>query len=228
MSSSPSVVTAAIPLYGSDPNQPVRITGLLTHSAGLTALLALGAETAGGPLMLLLTPLIFLVALRILQGRRATDVAEDVALRARLDLTRALGRPPIHADFSAAPSKLRKSVVATGLAYDGERLYAIEESIAEPIPWKDIRRFRWAIEADQTVNVHVDIHTPDATPVPDFGARQMAQARRNAAAMLQSGFFLEVADVNRPVRQFVTNDKAVLLRWFEILTQMKEGRLPVA
>ena len=228
MSSSSSVMTTAIPLYGSDPDQPVRITGVLTHSAGLTALLGFGAAEIWSPLMLVLTPFVFLAALRILQGRRATDVAEDVALRARRDLTGALGRPPVHADFSAAPSKQRKSIIATGLAYDGERLYAIEESIAEPIAWKDIRRFRWAIEADQTVNVHVNVHAPGATHVPDFGARQIAQARRDAAAILQSGFFLEIADIDRPVRQFVTNDKAVLLRWFEILTQMKEGRLPVA
>ena len=225
---SSSVMTAAIPLYGSDPNQPVRITGVWSHTAGITAFAAIGADALYGPLTLLLAPFVFIIALRILQGRRAVDVADDVALRARRDFTQALGRPPVQADFSAAPSKRRKSIVATGLAYDGERLYAIEESLAEPIAWKDIRRFRWAIEADQAVHVHVDVHAPGATPIPDFGARQMAQARRDAAALLRSGFFLEVADIDRPVRQFVTNDKAVLQRWYEILTQMKEGRLPVA
>ena len=183
---------------------------------------------AVSPLMLVLAPFIFIVAFRIIRGREARDVFEEVCARARADLARALGRAPVHADFGAAPSGRSGGIVATGLAYDGERLYAIEESVAEPIPWSSVRRFRWSIETDRSVQVDILVHGADPAYVPDFGARADAAAARTASAMRQSGFFLHVADVGRPVRHFVTSDRAVLERWYEILTQMKEGRLPVA
>ena len=217
----------SIPLYGADPAKPVRVGGVwplvLPATFIGTGLLAI----AGGPLLLIFAPFVLLIALRFVRGRRALDVAEEVAARARKDLARALGRDLVQADFSAAPSRRWKGVVATGLAYDGQQLYSIEESMAEPIAWGDVRRFRWAIEADQTTEVRVEVHAAGVPIVPDLGAREAGRAHRAAEAMTRSGFFLHVADIERPVRQFMTSDRAVLQKWYEILTQMKEGRLAV-
>lgn len=161
-----------------------------------------------------------------MRGQRAKDVSEEMAARARNSLGRALGRELVYADFSATASARRRGVVASGLAYDGKFLYAIEESLAERIAWSQVRRFEWKIEADTATEVHVNVHAPGAMHMPDLNAGA-ARISREAAAMRRSGFFLHVADVERPVRHFVTSNQAVLQKWFEILTQMKEGRLAV-
>ena len=213
----------------------MRIEGVLVKTTAgtfiVSALLAMGVS----PLMLILLPFVFVLVHRVVRGREAIAAMTEVSARARQDLSRALGRELVYADFGAAASKRSKSIIATGLAYDGVRLYAVEESIAEPIPWADVRRFSWTIQTDQAVPVDVHVHVHGVglhgASLPytgDFGARADAAAKRRAAAMTRSGFFLYVADVARPIRHFVTSDRAVLERWFEILTQMKEGRLPVA
>ena len=223
----------AIALYGSDPARPVRIEGVLIKTAVGTLIVSSLLAMATSPLMLGLAPFISVVVHRVVSGREAMAVMKEVDARARQDLTRALGRQPVYADFGAASSERSKSIVATGLAYDGERLYVVEESMAEPIPWANVRRFRWTIQTDQAVvvDVQVDVSISGGSLLyihGDPGARANEAAKRRAAAMRRSGFFLYVADVARPVRHFVTSDRAVLERWFEILTQMKEGRLPVA
>ena len=218
---------SAISLYGADPANPVRVDGVWPLVLAATFIATGVLAILGGPLWLLVAPVIFLVALWFVRGRRALDVAQEVSSRARNDLVRALGHTLVHADFGAAPSRRRQGVVATGLAYDGQQLFSIEESVAEPIAWADVRRFRWTIEADRTAEVRVDVYAPGVPVVPDLGARAAARASRAAEAMTRSGVFLHVADVERPVRQFMTSDQAVLQKWYEILTQMKEGRLAV-
>ena len=218
----------SIPLYGSDPAKPIHVDGVWPLACAATFIGVGVLVILGGPLFLILTPIVLLLALRFIRTRRAIDIADEVASQARRDLVHALGHDLMQADFHAAPSRRRRGVVATGLAYDGQRLFAIEESVAESIAWAEVRRFRWPIASDNVVDVPVDVHVPGAPAVPDLGARGDARARRAAEAMTQSGFFLHVKDINRPVRQFMTNDRAVLEKWYEILTQMKEGRLAVA
>jgi hypothetical protein len=56
-------------------------------------------------------------------------------------------------------------------------------------------------------------------------AAAVNNANAKASAYRDSGFFVDVADIEHPRWQYMTIDKKLLTRWMEIFKQVNEGKL---
>ena len=123
-----------------------------------------------------------------------------------------------HIDVVEGISKQKTAnLTPTGLATDGANIYVMDDGVGAKIPWAQVRNWGWS--------------TNDA-PVrygrTGLGGLQDDVANKEAAvdAYKNSGFFVSVADVEKPEWQFMTSDEALLKKWMEIFTQIDEGALP--
>ncbi len=151
----------------------------------------------------------------------------EVVRDGRAALLPFLQNAPVHLDLAAVPSMTRRGPVVTGAGFDGAWLYIVEDGVAARIPGALIRKWQWAIETyqSQEVRVNVSVNGGVVSPaVPDF-ARSAAITRGLVMAKLASGLTVQVADVSKPSWRFTTDDRAVLEKWHEILTQVSEGKL---
>ncbi len=90
----------------------------------------------------------------------------------------------------------------TGIAYDSGKLYVLDRGVAATIPLDAIRSWEWEI-----------------------ASYTLGHKRSKQLAQINSGFFVRVEDLEKPVWQFMTDDKSTLERWSEILRQAKEGKI---
>lgn len=112
-------------------------------------------------------------------------------------------------------------LTATGIAYDGQAIYVLDNGVAAKIPWAAVREWRWNIEGYSETRL--------------IGGTAEQRLRNNVHnhdqkidALSRSGFFVAVADVDKPEWQFTSADETVLRKWHEIFTQINEGRLAVS
>ena len=87
---------------------------------------------------------------------------------------------------------------------------------AAKISWDQIRSYEWNIPGKVTYR---------ASGFVDQSTTAMANAAERTQALRDSGFFIDVIDINKPRWQFMSNDEKVLTKWMEIFRQIKEGTL---
>lgn len=180
---------------------------------------------------LIIIPLIFTVVgiiialplMWIINKVSTSSATEHLTDEARAKLAAFIGRQPKYMDVAMCGygSNLSK-VSASGMAYADGRLYILEEGVAAEIPWDEIRDWKWNIDGHSVTQ----LYGPNDVGI----ALQVAQANANARAVAHraSGFTITTADIDKPEWRFQTTDEKVLKKWMEILTQMKEGRIPRA
>jgi hypothetical protein len=149
-------------------------------------------------------------------------LAPKVAADARTALISYIGREPRYIDTDTMASADGKSLVGTGMAWDGEHLYVLDAGEVARIALPAIRSWNWNIEAAAQTKLYGKRNAGTDLAVAADNMREAANARK------QSGFFITVADIDKPLWKFTTRAEAVLRRWAEILTQINEGRLSAA
>ena len=151
-------------------------------------------------------------------------IMKSIAPLAKKALIEFIGSEPRYLDARGTITRNWQPpmAAATGMAWDGLHIYIVDDGEVAKVPWNAIRTWSWKIEGFGTSRL-IGANGP---------AGAVAQAQNNAinanasaAAKRESGFFIEVADVDRPVMQFRTDDEKVLRRWQEIMTQINEGTL---
>ena len=102
----------------------------------------------------------------------------------------------------------------TGIATDGANIYVMDDGVGAKIPWDKVRNWSWQTE-----------EAPIRYGRKGFGALEdgVANQQSELNAYLSSGFFVTVADVDKPEWQFMTKDQTLLKKWMEIFTQIDEG-----
>ena len=130
----------------------------------------------------------------------------------------AIGRAPLRMEATASKLPDSPRIGASGIAWDGDRLYIMEAGELATIPWSDVRSWTWRIPGySKSVAYGGGLNT--AAQVWNENASAQVEAAAN------SGFFVQVADLDRPTWHFQCSDRRVLERWYEILNQIKEGGL---
>ena len=167
--------------------------------------------------------LIAVPLMMILQRIGQSSATKQLTAEARAKFPAFIGRPTKYMDVAMCGygTNLSKAS-ASGMAYADGRLYILEEGVAAEIPWDDIRTWTWNINGHSVTelygrsNVGIEM--------------QVAQSNANAKAVAHraSGFTIKTANIDKPDWRFQTADEEVLKKWMEILTQMKEGRIPRA
>lgn len=154
-------------------------------------------------------------------------------------LKKYIGKEPIYIDAAISIYGDRPSVnqiSGTGIAYDGESIYVMEAGEVAKFKWENVRSWRYEIagvqQSEVVNNTYIVSGSPTAAASALASAATMqALANRvsdiNSAAMAHraSGFFVTVDSIEHPVWQFTCTDKKILTKWFEIFTQLNEGRL---
>ncbi len=150
--------------------------------------------------------------------RRVLEFQDQLFADTKSLLLKEIGQTPKFADFFMHPSRDRTTMFAAAIAYDRRKLYIIEHGWLGVIDWSDVREYSKDIEGyDQLTTA--DKHLSTRSAVADSN-RELYQD-----AMLKSGITLTVANIEKPKWQFVCNNPEILGKWFEILTQINEGRL---
>lgn len=103
----------------------------------------------------------------------------------------------------------------TGIAFDIENknIYLIDHKKVKTYNVKEIRKFYYSYSNGPEYNGG-DLH--------DFA--ENLKDKKNAYN--NSGLFINVADIDQPQWQIKFSNKKLLLRYFEILNQFREGILP--
>lgn len=150
--------------------------------------------------------------------RKVLEFQETLFAEARDAIVREIGHAPKFMDFCMHPSADRETLIAAAIAYDSRKIYLIENGNLAVIPWKDVRNYSTKIDGyDQVQTRDKNLATRAATQDQNRDAYQ--------AALLASGLTISVADINKPSWQFICDDAQTLTKWFEILTQVNEGRI---
>jgi hypothetical protein len=154
-----------------------------------------------------------LLGITISQNEREvlrTQLVED----SRDALIKFMGFEPQYIDTQAAPGILapKKLLVGTGIAYGGGCVYIMNDGEIARIPWALVRSWRWSIEGYSTTEFVGKVEFVDRLRAYNIDEIDMLSARN------RSGFFVTVADVEKPVWQFTEWNKAVLEKWDEIFT----------
>ena len=153
---------------------------------------------------------------------RGKAVVAEQAAKARRAMVTAIGREPIAIDTTGSLAKEKKGwISASGLAWDGTRIWVLDSGELASFPPEMVRRWAWRTRQASRTRVYGSGTAMVGAQLQVMGDN--AEAR--AAAFADSGFFLTVADLARPGWQFMCEDVAVLERWEEILRQVGEGRL---
>jgi len=160
---------------------------------------------------------------RLKSTKKAIAALKPVARKAMIGF---IGSEPKYLDASGTVmadwNPVRLS--GTGIAIKDDLLYVMQDGEIAQIPWGLIRSWEWRIEGTSSARL-----IKQGVPAGVAAAIQLqaneANADASAAAYRDSGLFITVADIDRPIWQFRTVDEKTLRRWDEILRQVKEGRL---
>lgn len=220
--------------------EPVRGTGspvgLAVVLGGAFAILAMAFASTGSGFMYILIVVfacLFWLLFRVLSQRQrvrsSRKIVEGLGPKARDAMISYIGSKPPYIDASGTIMKDWNPVRAcgTGMAYDGRYIYVLDDGEIARIPWSCVRSWQWSIEGHNTIELFTQ-GVPMALGTSMQIQANNANMTASAAAYRDSGFFVTVADVDKPVWQFRTTDEKVLRRWGEIFAQIKEGRLSVA
>ena len=125
-----------------------------------------------------------------------------------------IGKPVKYSDTSFSIGK--SGINGTAIAYDDNHVYIMDHGLAAKIHWDKIRSWEWSIPGQILMT---------ATSMNNAAAVANANSKSRTMAYLDSGFFVHVADIDKPRWQFMTSDESLLIKWMEIFKQVKEGSL---
>ena len=134
--------------------------------------------------------------------------------RARETMTAFIGQKPNYLDaVGVAARNPRGAATGSGLAITDEFIYILDDGEVGRIPYGMVRGWEWKIAG---------YNRYDSDNLADGTKMLLKNHASRANAQLESGFFISVKDVDKPVWQFRTMDRQVLLRWNEIFKQAFE------
>lgn len=149
----------------------------------------------------------------------STTITNGIETKTRKALEEYIGEKPDYLNTSfSMHNKNDVSISGSAIAVHKDIIYIVDHGVVAKIGWDDIRKWGWktaGYEIFSGVGFSGTLNAKNAT------------GNAKAIAYMDSGFFIEVKDVDKPSWQFMCDDKNVLKRWNEILTQMDE-RLPAA
>ncbi len=162
----------------------------------------------------------YFVSISIQSGRLWREI--EAKVRQELKASAVGQTAYIDAAVMRMPSLGALYVSATGIASDGQRVYIVDQGELGVIPWADVRSWEWRIEGYAT--------TQALGGILNRHSAEISNMNRDAklAAEVNSGLFVKVAEVHRPVWHYQSADKRILERWNEVFTQMREGKLAAA
>lgn len=148
-------------------------------------------------------------------------------MRAEADeaFTKFIGKSVKYKDTTIAVSRENREVgfiSGYGLAYDDSIVYMMEHGLAAKIPWTEVRKWSWNVDGYNTTAIYGGSL---ANNMSGNMAAAVNNANAKASAFRESGFFVDVADIEHPRWQFMTIDEKLLTRWMEIFKQVSEGKL---
>jgi len=171
-------------------------------------------------------PLFFIVIFALVFGRGMTILLsrKKYAKNAQAIMEAFIGEKPLYIDtgYSCSDSK-GKTICGTGLAYANQCFYIMDHGLCAKLTIEDIRSWKWVIAGTSGINMLVGGGGMEA--VANASVASMQQSSAKFAAWVESGFFISVADIDKPVWQFMTTDEKVLTKWMEIFEQVQEGKL---
>lgn len=174
----------------------------------------------GGILLILLPlwPWIKLIYFKNFSEKRMRDEADEA-------FTKFIGKSVKYKDTAIAVSRENREVgfiSGYGLAYDDSIVYIMEHGLAAKIPWTEVRKWSWNVDGYNTTAIYGGSL---ANNMSGNMAAAVNNANAKASAFRESGFFVDVADIEHPRWQFMTIDEKLLTRWMEIFKQVSEGKL---
>ena len=149
----------------------------------------------------------------------APQVLSKIQTKTRKALEDYIGQKPDYLNSSISRHEDNDITFSgTAIASLNDIIYIVDHGVVAKINWDDIRKWGWRTAAYEKFSGVGLSGTLNAN---------IANSNTKADAYVDSGFFIEVKDVDKPSWQFMCDDQNVLKRWNEILTQMDE-RLPTA
>jgi len=146
----------------------------------------------------------------------------ELSRDARARMIEFIGSEPKYVDTCGTAIKEMPGYgTGSGMAVQGDRIFIMENGEIAAVPFSRIRSWTWEIQGRSKIAIL------GAGPGDHRASMQAIEMNRAASreAALSSGFFLSIADVDKPVWRFGSGDQKVLERWDEILTQLREGLL---
>ncbi len=144
-------------------------------------------------------------------------IQHKIALEAKSKMIEFVGESPEHIDTSCALTRDKKGFVGTGIAIKDDSIYFLDRGEIAKIPSRLIREWHLTIPGYTLIETRGG-NAGDGVKDLEHNTTSFREAYD------QSGLFVRVADVSKPVWQFTSRDKQVLDRWCEILTQVNERR----
>lgn len=170
-------------------------------------------------LLLLALPFVYPVAQGLVIKQKGAQRKKD-ALDA---MEKFMGERPQYIDTAHSCRQSDKTVCGTGIAYANQNVYIMDHGLCAKLELEDIRSWKWSIEGVSGGSVFVG-GNPIETTINN-SVSNIQHGMNKFAAWVQSGFFITVADINKPIWQFMTVDKNVLDKWMEIFDQWQEGKI---
>lgn len=139
---------------------------------------------------------------------------KEIEKKAKIELRKFIGREPDYMDvsFSATMRNGERLASASALAVAKGKVFLVDEGIACELDYDEIRNWKWEIEGYTTYR---------GTGSDSLSAALWTRESR-ANALVNSGFFVRIADVEKPEWHFVSDDKTLLMKWGEIFTRLDE------
>ena len=168
---------------------------------------------------LLLIPFIF----RFLNGGSLKRLCSDMQKESQAVMEKFVGGKAQYIDAAHSFRQSDRTFSGTAIAYANKVFYIIDHGLGTKFSLDDIRSWEWKI-AGASYGSSIAIGNPMHLMMQAQAAQRQAQ-RTELVALIDSGFFITVADINKPVWQFMNSDKNVLNKWMEIFEQAQEGKI---
>jgi hypothetical protein len=174
------------------------------------------AEGAGFFVLGALFALPMLLLVSLLAGWiMGTTASKEISQRAHQAMMEFIGTQPKYLDVLCVGSKKRRgALVGTAIAITDQHLYVMDDGEVGRIPFSQVRNGTWKIAGYTALS---------GSGIPSNMKASMQNIENRATAALDSGFFVQVRDVSKPVWQFMATDQEVLQRWMEIFRQTFES-----
>ena len=168
---------------------------------------------------LILLPFIF----KLLNVRTDKKTVRKCTEEAPAVMEKFIGQRPQYIDVAHSMRQSDRTISATGIAYANQVFYIMDHGLCAKLTLDDIRNWEWKINGASHSSTVV---TGNAMQTVLQAQSDIREAKRaEFTALVGSGFFITVADIAKPVWQFMTSDKNVLNKWMEIFAQVQEGKI---
>ncbi|MBP2315090.1 hypothetical protein J2852_004441 [Azospirillum soli] len=148
--------------------------------------------------------------------KKMTEEAEKrLRNQAREWAAKHFGAEPDYLDVARVQIAVN-SINASGFAVSRNRIIVIEKGVAAELPWSSIRSWNWKVSGYEQIRTFGPVGLIQGAQVDAVNRAQRDQAKA------ESGFFIQVADIEKPEWHVQTDDMKMLKKWHEIFLQLKE------